>query len=1390
MRQDIPNILIDDSKKTTRKIDLDAFVDWNANRTFESEESIKDYILSLTIDRKLEGNNKLGISTVDRATITVDNSEGHFSPKNINSKWTDESTSSLNVLPTRKAKIKATINDNDYVNIFSGIVKSIKPNFNDSKVSLTIDDEINLLQNIDCPDKFYYNESPEDIIKDWLDNIDYGISYIDKNGDMVRQILHEDINGETIDDTFFVVNKNFNGKTMWEGIMELAESVWGRVYTNNGVLYFKTDLSPSTSSDEAVEVFATDDRGGNENVFSISETYTSDKLYNEIEIVSNPYTVQPKQVIWTGAENISEIQEEYNSDDIDTDNKSLQLTYVPDGETTEEPTNNVPIVPNSTSILDTTTGIEYTESDGISSIDYDNGVIYFSDTQDYPMPSSGVFLKVKYSYYFNKIVPNKTRHFFVDLDNPAIDITSISDNLKAEDEDGNDITDEISTTQEVQDNLNRIEISLTNNSTEKATLYSDLNGNQYSNLILKGKPLKQNKEIRIVEVDQDSIDAYKGRFRLTIQNDLINSEKRLRRIAQYLLWKYSTPKSKLKIETKGMFHLELGDRVQVVQEERDIDTHFIIKGIRDKFSDGCWDSELELEQAEPSAWEYNEKGTPVINARKESSEFDLEPPVDVTGFSVSLDGVSKTGTNRVKLTWDENKEVDLKEYYIYRKLNSESNWMFLKAVKKGTTEYIDTSIIYQGLYDYTITAVDRSDNQSSLTTSSVRTKYIRDTSAPETPNWWFEPAIGQYRSIKLEWTANNEDDMSHYEIWRTSDAPSDDSRSWRKVDNVPHPQTTFVDEGLDDETTYYYKLEAVDVNDNDSDRTNQEASATTILIDNSGISNSVFQVDVTCNPVQSEGSVSNLWDGREDTGITFDELNSENEIVVTFEYPTEYFLDSFNIMTSVGCYYYVQAFMSSTQSWVNLKGTSASMEFLEGGQLETIKFDKGIVSKKIRFITDIELTIYELEFKKTLRANEIIVENNRTIKEYTDEKSKNTIGKPENSHLFHFDMSAISTSGIEPDGNPTFNLREDLSKFGGSMAIEFGTLNYSSYDPFEDKIIDTTDDSNNNLANFPDIGVDVGEILSVQIKVKNNSNYSGRIDIRGYGVDDNDLGLTQGSDGNILEYYKIKTNGERVDDDWSVESNQGWTKYILRYEVTEVPSSSNNFDWIIEPYDFSGGSLVSREFQCEIQDYPTSVVDGERTGGWWQINKNDLLPIEKDFTVAMWVAPTGNAINGSDYKFLSLGWKPDSRLYIWNHTPIDSSDNIKLVAEFGDDDSGNRQYTNLTSNTPFEIGKFEFFVVSFDYDKKEYKFYRGRDGNLELMKIKTVNKVHPIQYLKFENSNWFYDELLVSPKCHDEFEIKRWFESNSPFLDSDKAIGAGENSIKIDNKGIKYYNPN
>ncbi len=165
--------------------------------------------------------------------------------------------------------------------------------------------------------------------------------------------------------------------------------------------------------------------------------------------------------------------------------------------------------------------------------------------------------------------------------------------------------------------------------------------------------------------------------------------------------------------------------------------------------------------------------------------------------------------NAVNLSWDPN-EIDTKEYQIYFKTTG--SWTKSKTVKHPNCTFNHTGLVDGTQYFYRIRAVDFRDQLSG---------YTATVNAIPEDSVWPEPPTGlivtpqSHESLLLTWEPNNETDLRGYCVYRTLDTSG--VIDWGEPINSELIQDeTYLDTGLNELTTYYYVVTALDEVPNES----------------------------------------------------------------------------------------------------------------------------------------------------------------------------------------------------------------------------------------------------------------------------------------------------------------------------------------------------------------------------------------------------------------------------------------------------------------------------------------------------------------------------------------------------------------------------------------------
>lgn len=261
------------------------------------------------------------------------------------------------------------------------------------------------------------------------------------------------------------------------------------------------------------------------------------------------------------------------------------------------------------------------------------------------------------------------------------------------------------------------------------------------------------------------------------------------------------------------------------------------------------------------------------NESNDSSEVsatpaDTDAPATPTGLT------KRAGDQNVLLDWDNNTESDLAGYNIYRSTTSGSGYIKLNSSLLNTPDYSDDSVTNTSTYYYVVTAVDTSLNQSANSSEAAATPTIygdfiingivefedleylcniwliddcqemadlnddctidfyeftffannwmiipQDINAPAAPTG-FSATAGD-GTISLNWNDNSEGDLAGYNIYRSTTSGS----GYIKLNVSLVSSSDYMDNSVNNGTTYYYVVTAVDTSSNES-AYSSEVSAT------------------------------------------------------------------------------------------------------------------------------------------------------------------------------------------------------------------------------------------------------------------------------------------------------------------------------------------------------------------------------------------------------------------------------------------------------------------------------------------------------------------------------------------------------------------------------------
>lgn len=186
---------------------------------------------------------------------------------------------------------------------------------------------------------------------------------------------------------------------------------------------------------------------------------------------------------------------------------------------------------------------------------------------------------------------------------------------------------------------------------------------------------------------------------------------------------------------------------------------------------------------------------------------DQAPPAQPTG----LKAVTKPGV--VQLTWDKNKEGDLKGYYIYRASNRNRDYFNMLYRYPVTTNSFNDTLpgVAKNEFVYYIQAVDKNYNVSVPSDTVITT--LPDTTAPIMPI--IRDGVYNNSSITLQ-TELRDEDAATYDVYRSDDSAN--GKNYKKVNSAPVTAATYTDRVENKGQAYHYYIISKDQAGNASEQ--------------------------------------------------------------------------------------------------------------------------------------------------------------------------------------------------------------------------------------------------------------------------------------------------------------------------------------------------------------------------------------------------------------------------------------------------------------------------------------------------------------------------------------------------------------------------------------------
>jgi hypothetical protein len=259
---------------------------------------------------------------------------------------------------------------------------------------------------------------------------------------------------------------------------------------------------------------------------------------------------------------------------------------------------------------------------------------------------------------------------------------------------------------------------------------------------------------------------------------------------------------------------------------------------------------LSLQETSEAAFDWNAEETAIIaNNSSLLSALDVPTPslnAAVIGTTVNNDG---TTVPQIRFSWSTSEEELVDQFDFQWKLSTDSDW---NSTTIRTTEFYLAPAISGASYDYRVRAVNGFGVKSPFASSVSPVSTGDDGTTPNAPS--NVTASGGQGAIQLSWDAPTQNtdgsdlkDLFQYKVYRNG---SNNFGTASLVGRVA--ADSFAESALDDETTYYYWVTALDYTGNESAESAVASATTQAGAETRG--GGTYYIGVTTLPTTSSGA--------------------------------------------------------------------------------------------------------------------------------------------------------------------------------------------------------------------------------------------------------------------------------------------------------------------------------------------------------------------------------------------------------------------------------------------------------------------------------------------------------------------------------------------------------
>jgi parallel beta-helix repeat protein len=194
------------------------------------------------------------------------------------------------------------------------------------------------------------------------------------------------------------------------------------------------------------------------------------------------------------------------------------------------------------------------------------------------------------------------------------------------------------------------------------------------------------------------------------------------------------------------------------------------------------------------------------------------PPKTPQNLTISIYPMGNT----LNISWALN-QIDSSEYDLYYRRMSNITWHRAAILKHPKCTFNHTSLLDGQEYEYKIVARDLRGQESVPSGIVIG---IPNDSFPPVPPKGLRVEFTTINSIKLTWEPNTENDLEGYRLYRGY--TSNLTVYQILIGKLSKDEIEFLDEDLEENTTYYYRVTAIDEIPNESNYSNMVSGTTTL----------------------------------------------------------------------------------------------------------------------------------------------------------------------------------------------------------------------------------------------------------------------------------------------------------------------------------------------------------------------------------------------------------------------------------------------------------------------------------------------------------------------------------------------------------------------------------